>query len=279
MLEETSGGTEAPPGSLKRPLLEENLMKKFAVSFVTGLLADITFLPAALATDTKVPPPPAQMIPAGSLLHVRLTCTLTSKTSKAGDPFTGIVTSPVTSEGKEVIASGSTVEGHVAFVNPGGRVKGVAQMRVVLDDIITPDDIKLNLPAGLDNMNAGPCAKTTGDDEGTIKGCGKSGKDAMKDAAIGGAMGAGAGSMVGLGHEIDCEYYGQCGGPGLGTSIAAGAGIGAGTVLIYDLFKHEKAIILVQGTTMTFVINRSVDAASGKPIDWTPPDESAQTTK
>ena len=47
-------------------------------------------------------------------------------------------------------------------------------------------------------MNAGPCAKTTGDDEGTIKGCGKSKKDAAKDAALGGAMGAGAGSAVGL---------------------------------------------------------------------------------
>lgn len=91
-------------------------------------------------------------------------------------------------------------------------------------------------------------------------------KDAAKDAALGAAMGAGAGSSVGLGSEIDCRYYGICGSPGLGTSIGAGAGIGAGTVLIYDLLKHEKRIILIQGTTMTFVINRSVDAGTGKPL-------------
>jgi hypothetical protein len=252
-------------------------MKKWAISFVTGLLAGAMLLPAALGTEPYVPPPAGQLIPAGSLLHVRLTCTLTSKTSKPGDPFTGIVTTPVTSvDGKEVIAAGSSVEGHVAFVKQSGRVTGVAQMRVVLDDIITPDDVKLALPAGLDDMNAGPCAKTTGDDEGTIKGCGKNKKDALKDAGLAGAMGAGAGSMVGMGSEIDCRYYGNCGGPGWGTSIGMGAGIGAGTVLIYDLLKHEKHIILVQGTTMTFVISRSVDASTGKPLEPTNPSEAAK---
>jgi hypothetical protein len=251
-------------------------MKKWAISFVTGLLAGAVLLPAALAGETKGPPAPSQLIPAGSLLHVRLTCTLTSKTSKPGDPFTGVVTTPIVVDGKEVIAAGSSVEGHVAFVKQSGRVKGVAQMRVVLDDIITPDDVKLALPAGLDDMNGGPCAKTGSDDEGTIKGCGKSKKDAAKDAAIGGAMGAGAGAMVGLGSEIDCEYYGNCGGPGFGTALGAGAGIGAGTVLIYDLLKHEKHIVLVQGTTMTFVISRSVDASTGKPLEPTNPSEASK---
>src|SRR5208283_1421763 len=119
---------------------EENSMKKWAISFVTGILAGTMLLPAALASETKAPPPASQLIPAGSLLHVRLTCTLTSKTSKPWDPFTGIVTTPITVDGKEIIASGSSVEGHVDFVKQSGRVAGVAQMRVVLDDIITPDD-------------------------------------------------------------------------------------------------------------------------------------------
>jgi len=259
-----------------RPHVEENFMKKWAINFVTGLLAGAVLLPAALASDTRVPPPPSQLIPAGTLLHVRLTCTVTSKTSKPGDPFTGIVTTPIIVDGKEVISAGSSVEGHVAFVKQSGRISGVAQMRVVLDDIITTEDIKLPLPAGLDDMNAGPCAKTGSDDEGTIKGCGKNKKDALKDAGIAGAMGAGAGSMVGLGSEIDCRYYGNCGGPGWGTSIGGGAAIGAGTVLIYDLLKHEKHIILVQGTTMTFVISRSVDASTGKPLEPTNPDEATK---
>jgi hypothetical protein len=241
-------------------------VKKWICCLAARLLVLAVVPPGALATDAKVPPA-SEIIPAGSLLHVRLQSTVTSKTNKTGDPFAGIVTQSLVVNGKEVIASGSTVEGHVAFVKDSGRITGVAQMRLVLDDVITTDDVKLVLPAGLDDMNAGPCAKTTGDDEGTIKGCGKSKKDAAKDAALGAAMGAGAGSTVGLGSEIDCKYYGICGGPGLGTSIGVGAGIGAGTVLIYDLLKHEKHIILVQGTTMTFVINRSVDASTGKPLE------------
>jgi hypothetical protein len=240
-------------------------MKKWAISVVTGLLAGMV-LPALLAEETKIPPPHVN-IPAGSILHVRLTTTLTSKTNKTGDPFTGMVTQPIVVDGREVVPTGSTVEGHVAFVKSSGRIKGLAQMRVVLDDIITPDELKVPLSAGLEDTNAGACAKTGSDEEGTIKGCGKSKKDAAKDAAIGGAMGAGAGSMVGLGHEIDCEYYGNCGGPGFGTDIGAGAAIGAGSTLIYNLLRHEKQIILVQGTTMTFIINRSVDASTGKPLE------------
>jgi hypothetical protein len=241
-------------------------LRKGIFRLAVGHLALVALPVVALATDATVPPAKT-IIPAGSLLHIRLQTTVTSKTNKSGDPFTGMVTQSLVVNAKEVIASGSTVEGHLAFVKDSGRITGVAQMRLVMDDVITPDDLKLVLPAGLDDMNAGPCAKTTGDDEGTIKGCGKSKKDAAKDAALGGAMGAGAGSAVGLGSEIDCRYYGICGGPGLGTSIGVGAGIGAGTVLIYDLLKHEKHIILIQGTTMTFVINRSVDASAGKALE------------
>lgn len=250
-------------------------MKKYAVGLVAMFLSGLVASPASFASTIKVPPA-KEIIPAGSLLHVQLQSTLTSKTNKVGDPFTGMVTQPIESDGRDLVPVGSTVEGHVAYLKDSGRIKGVAQMRLVLDDVITPDDVKLALPAGLDDMNKAACAESTGDSEGTIKGCGKNKKDALKDAAIGGAMGAGAGGMVGMGSEIDCEYYGNCGGPGLGTSLGVGAGIGAGSVLIYDLLKHEKHIILPQGTTMTFVINHSVDANSGKALDTTAVDGSAQ---
>ena len=247
-------------------------MKKWAGCVVVGLFAGMV-LPALLIGEIK---DLSRSIPAGSLLHVRLTSTLTSKTSKQGDPFTGMVTQAIMVDGKELVGTGSTVEGHVTFVKSSGRVKGLAEMRVVLDDVITTDDIKIPLAAGLEDMNAGPCAKTGGDEEGTIKGCGKNKKDIAKDSGIAAAMGAGAGGMVGMGSEIDCRYYGNCGGPGLGTAIGGGAAIGAGSVLIYSLLKHEKQIILVQGTTMTFVINRSIDADTGKPLEPAAPPTTAK---
>ena len=247
-------------------------MKKWAGCVVVGLFAGMV-LPALLIGEIK---DLSRSIPAGSLLHVRLTSTLTSKTSKQGDPFTGMVTQAIMVDGKELVGTGSTVEGHVTFVKSSGRVKGLAEMRVVLDDVITTDDIKIPLAAGLEDMNAGPCAKTGGDEEGTIKGCGKNKKDIAKDSGIAAAMGAGAGGMVGMGSEIDCRYYGNCGGPGLGTAIGGGAAIGAGSVLIYSLLKHEKQNILVQGTTMTFVINRSIDADTGKPLEPAAPPTTAK---
>jgi hypothetical protein len=163
--------------------------------------------------------------------------------------------------GTTIVSEGSEVVGHVAFVKPSKRIKGRAEMRIVLDDVTTPDDAKYSLSASLQDAQGGPCSSTGSDDEGTIKGCGKSKKDAAKAAGIAGAMGAGAGATVGMGQAIDCRYYGNCGGPGLGGDILYGAGIGAGTALIYSLLKHEKQIILLEGTDLTFIVNRSVEAS------------------
>jgi hypothetical protein len=204
----------------------------------------------------------AGTLPAGTALHIRLTTTLTSKTNKTGDKFTGIVQQSVISDGKTIVPDGSFVDGHVAFVKPSKRIKGRAEMRIVLDSITTPDEVKYALNGTLQDAQGVPCAQTGSDDEGTMKGCGKSKKDAAKGAAIAGAVGAGAGASVGLGHEIECEYYGRCGGAGLGTDVMYGAGIGVGTALIYSLLRHEKEVILVEGTDLTFIVNRSVDVST-----------------
>jgi hypothetical protein len=218
-------------------------------------------LPAwAQTTQTLTSKTSKVLIPAGTVLHVRLDTTLTSKTSKEGDKFRGVIDRPTTVGGKEVVPQGSIVTGHVTFAKPSGRIKGKAEMRIVLDQITTPDDDKYALSGTLEDANGGPCAQTGSDDEGTIKGCGKTKKDAAKDAAIGGAIGAGVGGTIGMGSAIDCRYFGNCGGPGMASSTLYGAGIGAATALVYNLFKHEKQVVLVGGMHLTFVVNRSVEA-------------------
>jgi len=200
------------------------------------------------------------LLPAGSSLHVRLQTTLTSKTNKTGDKFTGYVEQPVTANGKTIVPVGSLVDGHVVMVKKSKRIKGVGEMRIVLDDITTENGDEFLLNGSLEEAQGSPCARTASDSEGTIKGCGKSAKSALKGAAIAGAMGAGAGATVGMGHEIDCQYYGNCGGPSFGADLGYGAAIGAGAALIYNVFKHEKALVLLQGTHLTFVVDRSVTA-------------------
>lgn len=226
------------------------------------LTAAFSFVSASAVDAPRIPP--------GTSLRIRLDTTITSKTNKPGDTFTGIVTQTSGSGDRTIVPQGSTATGHIAFLKPAGRIKGKAQMRVVLDSITTPDDQEYKLSGTLEDSRGGVCGNTANDDEGTIVGCGKSKKEAAKDAALGGAMGAGAGATVGMGHEIDCRYFGNCGGPGLGGDVLYGAGIGAGTALLFDLFKHEKQIILVQGTELTFIVNRTVDASKSVPQHDTP---------
>jgi hypothetical protein len=218
------------------------------------------------------------VIPPGSVIHVKLRTTITSKTNKVGDTFQGMVAQDVLSGTEVIVPQGSMVTGHIAYLKPSGRIKAKAQMRIVLDSIITPEDKTIQLSSTLEDSKGGVCGNSPSDDEGTIQGCGKSKKDAAKDAAIAGAMGAGAGATVGMGSAIECEYYGNCGGPGIGTSIGYGAGIGAGTALLYNLFKKQKEIILLSGSQLTFVVNRAVDA-SNPGLPHRPDDQPASTSE
>jgi hypothetical protein len=200
------------------------------------------------------------LLQAGSALHVRLQTTLTSKTNKTGDKFTCFVEQPVSGDGKVVVPRGSLLEGHIVFLKNSKRVKGVGQMRIVPDKITTEDGAEFLLNGTLEDAQGSPCAKSANDSEGTLKGCGKSAKGALKGAAIAGAVGAGAGATVGMGHEIDCQWYGNCGGPSFGADVGYGAAIGAGAALIYNVFKHEKPLVLLQGTHLTFTVDRNVGA-------------------
>ncbi len=209
------------------------------------------------------------LLPAGSTLHVRLGTTLTSKTNKTGDKFRGFVDQPLIVNGKTIVPKGSLVDGHVVFVKKSGRVKGVGQMRIVLDDVTTENGDKFDMNAALDEAQGSPCARTSGQ-EGTIKGCGKNTKDALKGAGIGAAVGAGAGATIGMGHEIDCRYFGNCGGPSFGGDVLYGAAVGASAALIYNVLKHEKPLILLQGTELTFTVDRSVRAQQMPPSNLNP---------
>lgn len=204
------------------------------------------------------------VLPRGSVLHVRLETTLTSKTNKSGDKFHGMVTQPVVADNKTLVPEGSLVDGHVVMAKSSGRVAGRASMRIVLDHINTPDDVNFNLNAGLQDLATSTCTKGIGDNEGTIKGCGKSKKSAAEGAAIAGGMGAAAGASIGVTEDMICRYYG-CPGqdPNILKDAGIGAGIGAGTALMYSLLRHEKQVVLVSGSDLTFVVDRTVEQEPG----------------
>jgi hypothetical protein len=208
------------------------------ISVVLAALAVGVVFPAlAAAADEET-----VTIPAGSTLHVRLMTTLSTRANQQGDPFSGKVVEPIIYEGVEVVPAGSILEGRVAFVKPPGRVKGVSEMRLVAETITTPEDVKYTIAAGLEDAEGAEGAKVK-DEEGTVKGTGKSKKGAAIESGVGAGAGAGVGA-IGAG----------------GSGALYGAGIGAAAGLIHTLFKRHKDIILPQGTELTFVIQRTTTA-------------------
>ena len=179
-------------------------------------------------------------IPAGTQIEATLTTLLSTKTSQEGDPFMAKVVEPVFVKGEQIVPAGSTLEGHVAFIKDPGRVKSKAEMRLVADKIVTPDNLEYTLTASLQDASGAEGAKVT-DEEGTIQGPGKSVKGAAVESGIAAGVGAGVGAIA-------------AGGKG----SLYGLGIGAIAGILHNVGKKQKNLILPQGTDLTFVVNRNI---------------------
>lgn len=208
------------------------------IARITGvLLAMLMFMGPLGArnddTDTFV-------IPAGTTLDVELTSTISTKSNQTGDLFTGKINEPIISHGEEVVPESSVVEGHITFIQPAGRVKGKAEMRLVLDTIKLPSGQKYAIAAALKDTNA---ANVTIKNEGTVVGPGKSAKSAAKEAGIG----AGAGAAVGV-----------LAAGGQGAMYGAAAGLIV--AVAHTLAKHHGAAVLPAGSDVTFLVPNEVKA-------------------
>ena len=188
---------------------------------------------------------PKVTIPAGTKINVQLMTSLTSSANKAGDTFTAEVEDPIFADDQEVIPSGSTLRGHVALVKPPGRLKGKAEMRLVADSIVTKDGHEFDVAGQLGNSNTS--GVKVDNNEGTVQGTGKSGKQAAKDSGIGAAAGAAGGVLLD-------------GGQG----AMYGAGLGALAGLVRVLAKHNKDVVLHSGTPLTFVLTSATTESKAK---------------
>jgi type IV secretion system protein VirB10 len=110
----------------------------------------------------------ALSIPAGTMLHCRITQTLTTKLNSEGDAFTMSVVEPVTIDGRLAIPVGSTLAGHVTRMERPGRIKGVGQMRLNVEQITLADGRSLPLAATLITAYGVDNVKVVGS-EGLIK--------------------------------------------------------------------------------------------------------------
>jgi hypothetical protein len=194
----------------------------------------LTLVGVSLTQAETLPRSQSVTVPAGTLFHCRVQQTLTTRLNFQGDAFTANISEPVMMDGHEVIPVGATVEGRIALLERPGRVRGVAEMRLVVEAITFPDGRSFPLSALLMTAYGADDVRVV-DGEGTVKGPSSRRETAEE---IGG--GSAVGSLVGL-------LFGQ---PWIGVAVGGTAGfvdrvrrggkdlhIPAGTQLNYQLIR------------------------------------------
>lgn len=159
-------------------------------------------------TVQPAPLPSANAIPRGTVLNVRLNETLSTDRSSVGERFTATVITPLeTTGGRTVVPVGSIVSGVVTGVDPSTRRGDVAAIRVNFDRLQIGNR---TYPFTADVIDTEPRLTN---DESRI----------LERAGIGAAAGAVLGAIV-TGGELEGILIGGALGAGAGTIISLGVG-------------------------------------------------------
>ena len=176
---------EAPP---KPPAVKKRVVKKQVVSKPAA--AEGSAEPSEAAAPAVHKP---VILPAGTVLTVRLNEAISSKSNHAGDKFTATIEEPVEVDGKVVVPKGSSVSGTVTDAKARGKIKGSALLRLVLDSMTVKEkDYDIETAVVAQNM-AGKGKRTA------ALGGGGAATGALVGAVAGGAKGFGIGMLVGAG--------------------------------------------------------------------------------
>lgn len=150
-------------------------------------------------------PATAEYVPAQTLIQVRLQQTIDTETSRVGDRFSATVTSDVVAaNGEVVIPAGSLVTGRVTQVDRSESVGDQASIRLAFDRILVRGDAH---PFAAEIVKADVQQDRKGRDVATGAGVGALAGAALgaiiggdvSDALVGGALGAGGGTLIALG--------------------------------------------------------------------------------
>lgn len=158
------------------------------------------------------PPPSAGAVPAGTLVAVRLDQTLSTRRNRVGDRFTATVTQPlVAHNGQIVIPAGAIVTGVVTGVDDSDHLGDQAAIRVDFERIgfrgrshrfegeVVDTEIELE-----DEEERIAERAAIGAVAGAALGAIVGGE--LKDILIGGALGAGVGTIISLGvGDVEAE--------------------------------------------------------------------------
>jgi hypothetical protein len=177
-----------------------------------------------MKSEAKPAAPKPLVVPAGTVLTVRLGQAVGSKISSVGETFTATVASPIMVDGRVAVPVGAAASGNVVDAKPLGRFKGGASLQLRLTSI---------------TVNGADQAISTSSVVRTQTGKGK------RTAVLAGG-GAGLGALIG----------GLAGG-GKGAAIGALAGAGAGTG--GAAFTGNKDIVLPAESALSFKLEQPLE--------------------
>jgi len=146
--------------------------------------------------QAAAPPKPAPkpiVIPAGTVLNVRLDQPISSKTNQAGDPFQASVSSPIVIQGKTIVPTGARAAGTVTDAKDAGRFKGAASLTLALNTVAIGGK-----PYKVQTAPATQTSKGKGSRTAKMVGGGTAG-GALIGGIAGGGKGAAIGALIGAG--------------------------------------------------------------------------------
>ena len=144
--------------------------------------------PLNVPSTTSVPD--LVVIPAGTMVVVRIDEYLSSDRNQVGDRFTGVLQQPIVVNGWVVARRGQVVFGDVQVAEKAGRVKGVSKLGIELTDLTAVDGQQVGIYTEIWKYSAGT---SHGQDATTI------GTATAVGAVIGAIAGEGKGAAIGAG--------------------------------------------------------------------------------
>jgi hypothetical protein len=219
----TKDGKLTLTGKAKTPAAQQKLEQIARDEPGATGVDDQTTVDTAAAAEQAAPPPVEKpkpiVVPAGTVLTVKIGQALGSKTSQAGQTFMATLAQPVSVGGRKALPAGATASGTVVNAKAKGKIKGQGELELKLTSI---------------SVGGHTYPIQTNSFSSTEKGKGK-----RTAVATGG--GAAGGALIG----------GIAGG---GKGAAIGAGVGAAAGLIGGTFTGNKQIELPAESALSFTL-------------------------
>lgn len=194
-------------------------------------------------------------VPTGTVLPLVLHNAISTRSAKAGDPVFLETIFPILIGGKITIPAGSYVSGEVTEAKRAGRVKGRAEIRIKLDNLILPNGYQASFDAI--PRDAGTGGNEAVGKEGTVQGDSNKAGDANTVAQT---------TLAGAGIGAIATHTGK--GALIGTGASAAAGLAA------VLFTRGPEAELPRGTTLDVSLNRPLYLLAEK-INFTSPGQAS----